>query len=341
MAPAVPKLAIANGCNEVTLARSLTMSGGNVVSMAMRRIAIALSIMMFLVASASESLAIERTGAVLWFDGNVPDPNHTVEHRRRMADFVDAYKGGNTFRVNFVSSRQGGALAQAIAAQSYDILVLDLLANRSYLNADDFAALQGFYASGKRALMLDGSFWIRSIRHNRTTNFPGINGATGALTINQLTAILDAGGGILIGTDHNSYQVGANDALRALIPDAKFQGLTSPSTNGSFIGTVLLAHAEPVRAIDILEHWQTIPNQGEAPVGSFTDFQGRPVQLFSLVSTADQPGRGAKRPYISASFDPGDEEFAIDSDTAPVVDDTPPEPELPDNMPTRKGPPKP
>ena len=277
-------------------------------------------------------MAADGPGQVLWFDGNVPDPNHTTAHRRKMAEYLDAYDGGDTLSVTFVSSLQRGRLAEAMGGQSYDVVVLDLLANRNKFNDDDIAALKTHYA-GRRALMLDGSFWIRSIRHNPKTRFPGNDGATGALLVNQIMALLDAGGGTLIGTDHDRYQVAANAALDALVPGARFEGSTDPSTDGTFKGKVLLAHAEPIRAADILEHWQSVPSQGEAPVGTFVDVTGQTITLFDLVSTADKPGGGRKRPYVSASFDPGSEEFAIDGDVAPEVEA---EPELPDNMPTRK-----
>ncbi|MEM6824589.1 MAG: hypothetical protein AAF566_05720 [Pseudomonadota bacterium] len=301
----------------------------------MMRCAILLLAVTLGLACTNTGKAAENAGRVLWFDGNVPDPSHTTAHRQRMVDYLNEYNGGQTFNVSFVSTRKRGGLAEALNGQDYDLVVLDLLANRNRFNDSDLTALQTHYTA-RRGLMLDGSFWIRSIRHNPTTEFPGTNGATGRLLVNQIKAMLDAGGGTLIGTDHSNFQVGANTALKALLPDARFTGSTSPSTDGTFKGKVLLAHAEPVRALDILEHWQTVPNQGEAPVGSFVDFTGQPVTLFDLVSTADKPGGGRKRPYVSASFDPGDDEFAIDGDVAPQVEETEPEPELPDNMPTRK-----
>lgn len=294
-----------------------------------------LLIVFFVVVGANADLAQaqQAKSQVLWLNASVPDRSYNVEHRRMMADYLGAYGDGLVFNVEFVSSRQHGALARSLSTGQYDVVVLDVLANRTTVGQEDVEALKSFYASGRNAVMLDGSFWIRSISHNPTTNFPGKNNGTGGLLINQIQALVDAGGGILIGTDHSDFQRTANVLLRGLIPNAKFSGVTSPSTDGSFKGRVLLAHVEPVRAIDILEHWQSIPNQGEAPVGAFTDFTGRPVTLYNLVATADQPGGGTRRPYISASFDPGDEDFAIDSETAPEIEETP---QLPDNMPTRK-----
>jgi hypothetical protein len=216
--------------------------------------------------------------------------------------------------------------------------VLDVTTRRSTFGPADLEALRSHYASGRRALMLDGSLWIRSTAENRTTRFPGVNGATGDLTVNQIQALADAGGGILIGTDHDDFQVGANVALEAIVPGARFSGTTNPSTDGDFIGRTLLGHAVTLRAIDILEHWQSIPTQGESPVGSFTDFTGNAIRLHALVETADKPGGGVKRPYVSASFDPGSQRTAIDANET-AFEDAPEEPPLPPDMPTRKGPP--
>ncbi|MEM9552104.1 MAG: hypothetical protein AAGA05_13075 [Pseudomonadota bacterium] len=296
--------------------------------------------LVLVVLTACAGLAQQAPIRVLWWNANPGWPNQTDRHRQMMADHLTAFGGGGVFVTTFVSSVRSGALAQQLGGAAFDVVVIDVTNNRSTFNAADLEALKGHYASGNRAIMLDGSLWIRSGSHNPTTNFPGKNGATGALLVNQIRALADAGGGTLIGTDHNSYQVGANAALAALIPGARFTGYTKPSTDGSFIGRTLLAHQVPVRAIDILEHWQSIPSQGEVPVGSFTDFTGQPLTLYNLVETADQPGGGVKLPYVSASFDPGSQRTAIDSREAAIVD--PPKveiPKLPDNMPTRKGPP--
>ena len=247
--------------------------------------------------------------------------------REKIANWVGAYGGGGVFATTFRVNRTGGALARELEQNQYDIIVLDLIGRRRYMNTADTTALQNFYASGKSALVLDGSLWIRNLRRYRATTFPGRNGATGGLMINQLTMLAEAGGGILIGTDHDAFQVGANYALRALVPGAQFSGRTVPSTDGDFIGEALLAKRERVIAKDILRHWEAVPSQGEAPVGNFVDFMGRPVTLYSLVETADKPGGGRKRPYVSASIFPGSGRTAIDSDQ-PVFD----------NLPTHKSP---
>ncbi|MEM9900983.1 MAG: hypothetical protein AAF865_06535 [Pseudomonadota bacterium] len=291
-----------------------------------------------LVLPAWGTLAQQGPITVLWYDANPGYPGQTAAHRKQMADYLTQFENGSVFTADFISSTRGGTLASALASRDFDVVVIDVTDTRSSFDAQDLQAMQTRYAAGKRAVMLDGSLWIRSTTSNPTTNFPGINGATGAFLVNQIRALADAGGGTLVGTDHNDFQVGANAIVTALIPDARFTGRTVPSTDGSFIGRTLLAHSVPVRPIDILEHWQSVPSQGEAPVGTFTDFTGQPVTLFNLVETSDQPGGRAKRPYVSASFDPGTMRTAIDSELA-FEPEPEPEPELPENMPTRKGPP--
>lgn len=289
---------------------------------------------------AQTAMAVEADPIqVLFVNGTDDDPVSSNALRQEMSDWLNTVENGTLFRSVFVRYRRPGALAEALAQNpGMDVVILDLSNTVSYVGRGDGPALQAFYASGKRALMLDGSFGIRNLRIRGTSEvrFPGVENSSAALLANQVTAIARAGGGILIGTDHNSWQTGANAALRAILPDARFRGTTNPSTDGEFIGDVLLNAYMPIKPVVLLRHWESVPNQGEAPVGGFTDFNGAPVQLFSLVEAADKPGGGRKRPYISASFDPGEARYAIDSDAAPV--EAAPEPQLPDNMPTRKGP---
>lgn len=275
---------------------------------------------------------------VLHFDGTHEPSTDTFSGavREKMSTWLNGPDGEGRFAATYVRSRSGGGLASALASNpGTRVLILDVSNRSNIFNAADREALQGFYASGRSALMLDGSFGIRSgaARVNRTVVFPGHEGSSGGLLINQIRALDKAGGGVLIGTDHDDWQAAANGALRALVPDARFRGLTNPSTDGAFLGDTLLRGQATVTPIHLFRHWESIPNQGEAPVGQFTDFRGSGLTLFALVEAADKPGGGRKRPYISASFSPGDARYDIDSDVAP-------EPALPDNMPTRKGPPR-
>lgn len=269
-----------------------------------------------------------QTTRVLWWNGSEHQPPvFTSEHRKAMADYLDAYQGGGVFNVTYQYSMRGGDLAAHLGANRYDIVILDFANLRQRLNAGDLGAVQQFYAAGSSALIFDGSFSIRNMRHSPETQFPGVNGSSAGLLINQVTALAEAGGGMLIGTDHDQWQANANAITGALLPGARFSGITNPSTDGDFIGETLLSKSVSVVARDLLKHWEAVPNQGEAPVGQFTDFMGRPVTLYSLVETADKPGGGRKRPYVSASLYPGDRKTAIDSEQSQLG-----------NMPTRRGP---
>lgn len=263
---------------------------------------------------------------VLWFSA-MPDmgPEVVSSHRETMARYADEFQNGQAFNVTYTRKLQGGGLASELQTGQYDIVVLDMANRRNRMNGDDIYALQQFYAGGRSALILDGSFAIRNITHNPATKFPGVNGSSAGLLINELAALAERGGGILIGTDHNIWQPTANAAVNALVPGAQFSGTTNPSTDGDFIGDLLLGTRVTVTAADLLRHWESVPNQGEAPVGQFSDFMGRPIELYSLVETADKPGGGRKRPYISASFSPGDRRIPIDS-----------EQQVFDNLPTHK-----
>ena len=267
--------------------------------------------------------------SVLWWDGSPTYNGATnAQDRQAMANYIARFPGPDTYAVTFKHSTRRGELARALQGQQYDILVMDVTTQGNNFTSADLDALRASYQGGARALMLDGTLWIRNARPGPKSIFPGPNGSSAALLMNQMKALKDAGGGILIGTDHREFQVGANALLQALVPRARFTGRTNPSRDGDFLGSVLLSSAVPVKPLDILRHWEEVPSQAETPVGQYTDFMGAPVTLYSLVETSDKPGGRKKRPYISASFPPGEGRTAIDSnaEVAPVKD----------TMPTRK-----
>lgn len=266
---------------------------------------------------------------VLWIDSLANDPEVKASHRRTMVSYLNNLEGGAVFDVTYLKQSSAGTAAGIIGASNPLVIVVDSGNPRGQYNAADLDAFQRHYASGKRTVMLDGSLVIRSTGYTAETRFPGVNASAAAFLVNQILAIADNGGGILIGSDHDRYQADANQVANALIPGAGFRGTTDPSTDGDFIGDEVLNRAMPVIPIDMFRHWASIPSQGEVSVGTFTDFTGQPVELFALVEAADKPGGGRKRPYISASFNPGSKRYAIDSNEA-----------IPDNMPTRYRPPQ-
>lgn len=301
-----------------------------------------LAIAVFCFLGFNPTQAIAEPIKVLFVNGTSSSGPSRNAFRKEMSDWLNTVENGRVFESSFFRYSRTGGLARALEENANtQVLVLDLSHRISQVDRSDAAALQAFYSSGKNALILDGSFGIRSLRMGGRPEvlFPGIEGSSGGLLANQIVALAGMGGGILIGTDHFDFQVPANAALRALLPDAQFTGTTNPSTDGAFIGDVLLNTHTPVKPAVLLRHWETVPNQGEAPIGSYTDFTGAPVRLYTLVEAADKPGGGRKRPYISASFDPGNRRFDLDSEFAPARSPQPePDapPELPENMPTRK-----
>jgi hypothetical protein len=164
-------------------------------------------------------------------------------------------------------------------------------------------------------VLLDGDLYVRSINYNATSDFPGINNSTGALTLNEVHQLAVRGGGIMIGTDHQGFQVDANQALTAVIPTATFSGITYPSADGVFFGSDLLNDLQPIAAADIFAHWDSIPTQAIAPTGTFTDIFGKSVTLYSQVDVADDPGGGTRYSYISTSWKPGSGTTDVDDDT--------------------------
>lgn len=276
--------------------------------------------------------ALAEPMRVLWWDVTVNDPGNEPALRREMAEYLGRLDDGGRYSVVYKYEPRRGAFARHMSEQAgYQLIILTAGNDGRVFNDEDLAAFRGFYAGSSRALMLDGTLPIRNVSLRRLTRWPGANNSSANLLENQLEALRQAGGGLLIGTDHDVFQVPANRVLGAILPEARFSRSTNPSRDGEFFGELLLAGKEPVKPLDILRHWETIPNQGQAPVGSFVDFTGQPVTLYSLVEASDKPGGGQRRPYISATIDPGMARFDIASDVTPETDRMPTRKSLPAN----------
>ncbi|MEM6566573.1 MAG: hypothetical protein AAF665_19135 [Pseudomonadota bacterium] len=267
---------------------------------------------------------------VLWWDVSLRETRNNPQNRETMANFLTGYKNGSRYSVEYKFEPQRGAFAQHLSVSpAYQIIIVSAANNNRVFNAEDQEAFRSYYANGSKVLMLDGTLGVRNSDVKQLTKWPGVNNSSANMLVNQMEALRDEGGGLLLGTDHGRFQASANIALRAILPEAQFSRITNPSRDGEFFGELLLATEEPVKPLDILRHWEAIPNQGQAPVGTFTDFLGAPVTLYTLVEASDKPGGGARRPYISATLPPGDKRFDIADDVAPEID----------RMPTRQGPP--
>jgi len=257
------------------------------------------------------------TTNVLWWDTTPIWSNQAPNAlREEMSMFIDDYGDGTVFDSTYVDVTSSGLLSAELAATDYDVLIFDSTTSSSLFSAADIQATKDFYASGKDDLMLDGSLYIRSIDRDAQTDFPGPTGATGGLLINQVAALANSGGGIMVGTDHNCCQGEANQILGGIAPGLAFSGFTTPSTDGVFYGDVLLNEEVAIAAVDILNHWDAVPSQAEAPTGTFTDFLGNDIELFSHVDVADKPGGGTRLTYISSTIDPGTGTTDVDDTTA-------------------------
>ena len=314
----------------------------------MKRFRCVLGLLSALCLMLSAQVAQAEPMRVLWWDVSLDERSNKPANRQRMARFIDGYKGGSVYAVDYRFEPRRGAFARHMAANpGYGIVVITAANNNRVFNSSDQQAFRNFYASGRRALMLDGTLGIRNSDIRQRTKWPGANRSSANMLINQMEALRKSGGGLLIGTDHGKFQASANLALRAILPGAQFSRVTNPSRDGAFIGDLLLAEAAQVKPLDMLRHWEAIPNQGQAPIGGYTDFLGQGVRLYTLVEASDKPGGGTRRPYISSTIDPGNRRFDIASSTAPAVEAPPPppppvapepepEPEVIDRMPTRK-----
>ncbi len=295
----------------------------------------------FLVVSATSASA--QPVKVLWWDVSLNESRNKPQNRQRMAQYLEQYQGGSRFDVDYVFGPRRGAFAQHMAANpGYRIIVVTAANDNRVFNRADQDAFRSFYASGRKTLMLDGTLGIRNSDVRQRTQWPGANNSSANMLVNQMEALRRSGGGLLIGTDHGRFQASANQALQAILPRAQFSRVTNPSRDGQFFGEVLLAEARPVRPFDMLRHWEAIPNQGQAPVGNYTDFLGGSVRLYTLVEASDKPGGGPRRPYISSTINPGQARFDITRNQAPAPEPPPAPKEEPpeiDRMPTRKGPP--
>ena len=288
----------------------------------------------------SAAAASAQPMRVLWWDVSLNEPRNKPENRRTMARYIDRYAGGARYDVDYQFSPSRGALARHLAAQPpYKMIVITAANNNRVFNRSDLDALQRFYAGSSGVLMLDGTLGIRNSDVQKRTQWPGVNRSSANMLLNQFEAMREKGGGLLIGTDHGRFQASANQALRAIVPRARFSEITNPSRDGEFFGDLLLAHRQAVKPLDILRHWESIPNQGRAPVGRYADFLGRPVSLYTLVEASNKPGGGARKTYISSTINPGSKRFDIAEDAAPVTQQEAVKEEpapVVDRMPTRK-----
>ena len=219
--------------------------------------------------------------------------------RGAIADTLDNYEGGNVFAVDFVQTHAAGDLATYLSGPTvYDQIWFDTsIFNTSLLNAADLAALNAWAANDQPEFILDSSFAIR----NRLTNT--LSDSAAAVTINEALALRDAGGGILIGTDHNSFAHTANQILNNFGFDGLFTGIHFITDNGAFVGDLLL-QPEPVGADFFPNHLQGL-STSNVPIGTHTLNANGDNRTSEIVENlfSFSPGKVS---HIGASFSTGD-----------------------------------
>ncbi len=165
------------------------------------------------------------------------------DFRQPIADVIDNYQDGTIFDVDFLQTQIPGSLASYLDAKPagyYNQIWFDTtISYTSLLNQADLTALNTWAAHKQPEFILDSSFFYRNQYSNTLSN------SAAAATANQALALKDAGGGILIGTDHNEFADTANQILSNFGFDGLFTGSYGITANASFVGNLLL-DPEPV-----------------------------------------------------------------------------------------------
>jgi hypothetical protein len=184
--------------------------------------------------------------------------------RGAIANTLENYQGGTVFDVDFVQTQDPGSLGSWLNAKPvgfYNQIWFDTtIYKTSILNTVDFGALNAWAANKQPEFILDSSFFYRN--KETTTLTPSAT----AVTINQALALKNAGGGILIGTDHDEFAYTANQILTNFGFDGLFTGSEIITANGSFVGDLML-NPEPVGSDFFANNLQGL-STSNVPVGT-------------------------------------------------------------------------
>ncbi len=232
-------------------------------------------------------------------------------YRSAIADSLDNYQDGSIFDVDFVQTHVPGNLATFLNTKPidyYDQIWFDTtILNTSYvLNSNDFTALNTWAASSQPEFILDSSFFAR----NHTSGVASDSAA--AVTINQALALQEAGGGIFIGTDDGYFVNTANQILWNFGFDSFFAGVANITSNGSFVGDLLL-EPESVGADFFTNHLQGL-STSHVPIGTHVlneNGGNRTIEIYENLYSLS-PGHIS---HIGASFNTGDFTTPIDDPT--------------------------
>lgn len=174
-----------------------------------------------------------------------PGTGNLGDFRGAIANTLKNYQNSTVFDVDFIQTQIPGSLGLQLNSKPvgfYNQIWFDTsIYQTSLLNSTDFAAINAWAAHKQPEFILDSSF---AFRNKETTT---LTPSAAAATINQALALKNAGGGILIGTDHNDFAYTANQILTNFGFDGLFTGVENITANGYFVGNLLL-NPQPVGA---------------------------------------------------------------------------------------------
>ncbi len=233
--------------------------------------------------------------------------------RSVIADALDDYDGGTTFDVTFIQTHVAGNLASQLngnAVGHFDQIWFDTtILNTNLLNAADMTALNAWAANDQPEFILDSSYFYR----NKLS--PSLSTTAHNMTVNEALALRDQGGGILIGTDHYQFTATANAVLNNFGFDALFTGSYYTTSNGSFVGDLLL-NPLPIGTDFFTGHLQGL-STSNVPIGTHVlnaNGGNRTIEIYENLFS-NSPGHVS---HIGASFDTGDTISPIDDPAPPI-----------------------
>ncbi|MEG5050658.1 MULTISPECIES: alpha/beta hydrolase [unclassified Microcoleus] len=230
------------------------------------------------------------------------------DFRGAIANTLENYQNGTVFDVDFVQTQVPGSLGLSLNSKPvgfYNQIWFDTsIYQTSILNTVDFGAINAWAANKQPEFILDSSF---AFRNKETTT---LTPSATAATINQALALKNAGGGILIGTDHNDFAYTANQILTNFGFDGLFTGAENISANGSFVGDLML-NPQPVGSDFFANNLQGL-STSNVPVGTHilnANGGDRTIKIIeNLFSYSPN-----KVTHVGASFDTGNNTTPIDN----------------------------
>ena len=237
-----------------------------------------------------------------------PGTGNLEPFRGAIANTLENYQNGTVFDVDFVQTQVPGSVGLWLNSKPvgfYNQIWFDTsIYQTSILNTVDFGAINAWAANKQPEFILDSSF---AFRNKETTT---LTPSATAVTINQALALKNAGGGILIGTDHNDFAYTANQILTNFGFDSLFTGVESITANGSFVGNLLL-NPQPVGSDFFVNNLQGL-STSNVPIGTHVlnaNGGDRTIKIIeNLFSYSPY-----KVVHVGASFDTGNNITPIDN----------------------------